>query len=442
MSYNNLTMHITAPVSINDVKAAIGSSSNDLGTLCRESNINKWARHKPVRYNKIGILTDNERRSVAYGLYNKPQEYTDIYLVRLARDCAFNPLSNYWVYQTPRGSSFNEPYRLTDFVKNPNDSRLQTLSNGYNANAEVPFASDLGNAMSFYSRGEYYINKAVTEKIYFVAYETATHDLSVLDILGISTYSDYCLVVDVYETDPLTTSSSVPLPTLTYSGNVLTKSKSYSEVTLQTNTLSVKTYYVLIGLMRVQNGSRVSGSAILAPRTRDQELKGRLSYYFKLNIQNYLDMKFEVLQVTCTSNSGWFTNNGGVYETSQYINGALIVHLRVTRTTRKYYFAKGTTTIPPDGGLMQIYITPYRWSGNYEATPVSSNRGIVQYTEIPASTSTSEQWVDLYAMFEFPNSIGTGVETILNDGYNGFALRATVYGNEQRDCGSFYTHRL
>lgn len=430
---------ITSPVSFADVNSVLGTRHTSLGLLCTDNNINKWAKYKPVRYNKIGMLTDNERRSVVYGLYNKPQEYTDIYLARLARDCAFNPLSNYWVYQTPRGGNFNEPYRLTDFVKNPNDSGS---TKGYNANAEVPFASDLGNAMSFYSGGEYNINKAVTEKIYFVAYEIAMRDISILDILNISVYSDYCLVVDVYETDPLTATSNVPIPTLTYSGNVLTRSKTYSEVTLPTNILSVKTYYVLIGLMRVQNGNRVSGSARLAPRTRDQELRGRLSYYFKLNIQNYLTMKFEVLQVTCTSNSGWFTNNAGVYETSQYINGALIVHLRVTRTTRKYYFAKGTTTIPSDGGLMQIYITPYRWSGNYEATPLNSNREFVQYAEIPASTSTSEQWVDLYAMFEFPNSKGTGVETILNDGYNSFALRATVYGNEQRDCGSFSTHRI
>lgn len=440
MSYSNNI--ITSPVSIYDVKVALGNASNDLGTLCRADNINKWARHKPVRYNKIGMLTDNERRSVAYGLYNKPQEYTDIYLVRLARDCAFNPLSNYWVYQTPRGSSFNEPYRLTDFVKNPNDSGLQTLNNGYNANAEVPFASDLGNAMSFYSGGEYNINKAVTDNIYFVAYETAMHDLSVLDILGISTYSDYCLVVDVYETDPLTTTSNVPTPTLTYSGNVLTRSKTYSEVTLPTNILSVKTYYVLIGVMRVQNGSRVSGSAILAPRTRDQELRGRLSYYFKLNIQNYLTMKFEVLQVTCTSNSGWFTQNGNIYETSSYINGILIVHLRVSRTTQTYYFANGTATIPQGANRMQIYLIPYRWNGNYEARPLNSSRQYATYTEIPAATSTTTQWVDLYAQFDFSGAQSSAIESILNDNYNGFAMRATINGNEQRDCGGFYTHRL
>lgn len=39
---------ITAPVSVSDVQSAIGSSSPELGVLCQDSNINMWAKYKPV----------------------------------------------------------------------------------------------------------------------------------------------------------------------------------------------------------------------------------------------------------------------------------------------------------------------------------------------------------------------------------------------------------
>ena len=48
MSYNSETGIISAPVSINDVKQALGESSNDLATLCKSENINIWSKYKPI----------------------------------------------------------------------------------------------------------------------------------------------------------------------------------------------------------------------------------------------------------------------------------------------------------------------------------------------------------------------------------------------------------
>lgn len=48
MSYNSETGIISAPVSIDDVKRALGESSNDLATLCKSENINIWSRYKPI----------------------------------------------------------------------------------------------------------------------------------------------------------------------------------------------------------------------------------------------------------------------------------------------------------------------------------------------------------------------------------------------------------
>lgn len=48
MSYNSDSGIISAPVSIDDVKQALGESSNDLATLCKSKNINIWSKYKPI----------------------------------------------------------------------------------------------------------------------------------------------------------------------------------------------------------------------------------------------------------------------------------------------------------------------------------------------------------------------------------------------------------
>ena len=48
MSYNSDSGIISAPVSIDDVKRALGESSNDLATLCKSENINTWSKYKPI----------------------------------------------------------------------------------------------------------------------------------------------------------------------------------------------------------------------------------------------------------------------------------------------------------------------------------------------------------------------------------------------------------
>lgn len=48
MPYNSENGIISAPVSIDDVKQALGESSNDLATLCTSENINIWSKYKPI----------------------------------------------------------------------------------------------------------------------------------------------------------------------------------------------------------------------------------------------------------------------------------------------------------------------------------------------------------------------------------------------------------
>lgn len=48
MPYNSENGIISAPVSIDDIKQALGESSNDLATLCKSENINIWSKYKPI----------------------------------------------------------------------------------------------------------------------------------------------------------------------------------------------------------------------------------------------------------------------------------------------------------------------------------------------------------------------------------------------------------
>ena len=113
---------ITAPVSIDDVKNCFGLSSNDLGTLIKNANINVWAKYKPTVYPSpfpddwyrggdgnygLNITVDNKVSTVA----NLVAQYSKT-------NNGYGTL-----YKRPTGGS-SAPYRLGDF-------------RGYNHNANL-----------------------------------------------------------------------------------------------------------------------------------------------------------------------------------------------------------------------------------------------------------------------------------------------------------------
>lgn len=64
MPYNSENGIISAPVSIDDVKQALGESSDDLATLCKSENINIWSKYKPISckgdFKEYSIREDSE----------------------------------------------------------------------------------------------------------------------------------------------------------------------------------------------------------------------------------------------------------------------------------------------------------------------------------------------------------------------------------------------
>lgn len=109
MSYSNGT--ITAPIAASDPYNCMGvgktSSGYDVGYICKNGHgkINKWSRHKPVKFNKVTELSDSDFQSVNFGL-------TIPSAVSTNWETAINNAT--YTYNPPAGGS-SEPFRLTDF---------------------------------------------------------------------------------------------------------------------------------------------------------------------------------------------------------------------------------------------------------------------------------------------------------------------------------------
>lgn len=148
MSYNSDSGIISAPVSIDDVKQALGESSDDLATLCKSENINIWSKYKPINckgdFKEYPIREDFEETvTSSYSYYNCAvrcgmnipiDTYRNLYNIYGGEGFAINACENLYkdnVYGSnggirdntstvvsgkhfPKGGA-NSPYRLSDF---------------------------------------------------------------------------------------------------------------------------------------------------------------------------------------------------------------------------------------------------------------------------------------------------------------------------------------
>lgn len=101
-----------APVSIADVKQVLGESSNNLGSLCKSTKINKWARWKPVICASLFSSKEGAGDDGNFGLSVKSVSGSANILSGLYT----NQSANYNYTGKPLGSK-SSPYRLADFDK-------------------------------------------------------------------------------------------------------------------------------------------------------------------------------------------------------------------------------------------------------------------------------------------------------------------------------------
>ena len=132
--YVDTTQTPNVGVSIEDVRTVLNYNSNDLGTLCGNSNnnVNKWAKHKPIVYpNVLAALTDAQFKEKNYGL-TIPNPLTGSYTK--IDDVILNAETAY-AYTKPSGLMAS-PFRLTDF--NNYDHTVLAPINGFPATIYIP----------------------------------------------------------------------------------------------------------------------------------------------------------------------------------------------------------------------------------------------------------------------------------------------------------------
>jgi len=133
MSYRNEL--IKAPVNQYDVQQALATTKYSWSELCTHVNINPMAKYKPVRYDKIPDISDAEFALARYGFSRVTPTFTG---------GNSNP-SCTWEYEKPRGGSYSEPFRITDF-------------DGYFPRACAPFAFGVSGALQDGLGLYFYIN--------------------------------------------------------------------------------------------------------------------------------------------------------------------------------------------------------------------------------------------------------------------------------------------
>lgn len=118
---------IQAPVTITDVKTALGETSNDLAALCRSDKINMWAKYKPVELNKPFTSDefdfDNRKwRDNATWYRGADFEGVGICGIKIAHSSTLQSLTELYDKgqsnwsRVKVGSTFACPYRLSDFI--------------------------------------------------------------------------------------------------------------------------------------------------------------------------------------------------------------------------------------------------------------------------------------------------------------------------------------
>lgn len=110
------TMLDNIAIAIKDyrVTEVSGVLARDLGMLCTSPNVNKWSKHKPIRYNTISKLIDEQFKLANYGI-----EFPFFLLSGIWSSSKENRVP---IYLAPRGikkgdMTYDEWFRITDFDK-------------------------------------------------------------------------------------------------------------------------------------------------------------------------------------------------------------------------------------------------------------------------------------------------------------------------------------
>lgn len=137
---------VKRPVSTIDISQAIGVASRSVGVLCSHTNINRWAKYKPVRLTSTGE-TGEDTGNNYWQAYNGQcgmgiQQFADLGTPTTSSAFLYKLLNNNlrWTKELPTGGINAYPYRMLDF-------------DGYMHSAQNPIGSIASTALVVDSQG-------------------------------------------------------------------------------------------------------------------------------------------------------------------------------------------------------------------------------------------------------------------------------------------------
>lgn len=128
----------------------------DLKEICTNDRISKWAKWKPINYNKIGALTEEERKSVGYGLRTANTNIPICFERSIGSNSGDRENSIYawidnslWLYNNGGDVVWDKPtkyFRLTDFASENMEYQFDGRERAtyYMANGNSTYSPALG----------------------------------------------------------------------------------------------------------------------------------------------------------------------------------------------------------------------------------------------------------------------------------------------------------
>ena len=154
----------TTNISTTLVGTTLGTSSRDVGTLCKHSAINAYSKRKPVVYSEVSPTgewwkaryntSEEITKSGDYGLRPPAPQVTDS--VSFVKDKVIAACASVWTYRKPQGT-FNEPFRLGDFRSYTHEEVVPIQMRGFNPSmtANIVIQNSFPASFAMNEGGEY-----------------------------------------------------------------------------------------------------------------------------------------------------------------------------------------------------------------------------------------------------------------------------------------------
>lgn len=408
MAYSNYT--ISAPVSFGDVNAALGTAHTDLGALCKDGNINPWARNKPFISTVLGVATDNDRRAAQFGMA-KPILSSGQHFNKLASQCMFRTLSDtsnlkgYWEYRKPYGGS-PSPYRLPDF-------------NGYVHISNMPMMVTIsGSGITSRGNHEYEMNFNTSPTFTLTFSQPATGHVPLWEFCqnayNASLAKPWRVKIEVFsdngstawydrDTPEMSPVISDPIPFVANGFTNFSVDVTFNS-TMTANT--GKIYYVVVGLQMcdVSGNPAVSGMdngyGFLPPYEKVDDTNQTWSFLWKIRLANYFGRDIKVNYGNKTlgyATSSWFTYTGGYFQ-ADWSSGQLFLVCQISLNSVPMTFVGESGG--GSGTRVQFAASCPTAHGEtlYYATPANYSRQTLSTVSIGTGSSSSYQqlcmWID------------------------------------------------